>query len=62
MGRVKSAQIKKAAKKLFEERKAMFSTDFDKNKVAVAKLLDTSKKTRNSIAGYVTRLMKAKMH
>ncbi len=58
MGRVKSLQIKKAAKKLFEENEKLFTTDFEKNKKTVDRLLYTSKKIRNSIVGYVTRLVK----
>jgi len=58
MGRVKSTQIKRISKKIFENDKSAFSTDFEKNKKSVDKLIETSKKFRNTIAGYVTRLAK----
>ena len=56
MGRIKSTQIKRAARRIFEEHPKRFSTDFEKNKKAVEGLLETSKKFRNAIAGYVTKL------
>ncbi len=56
MGRVKSAQIKRITKKIFEGHKELFSADFDKNKKAVDRFVDTSKKIRNAIAGYATKL------
>ncbi|MBU2497133.1 MAG: 30S ribosomal protein S17e [Nanoarchaeota archaeon] len=58
MGRVKSLQIKRTAKKLFEEHKKLFTTDFEKNKKVVDKFIETSKKFRNSITGHVTQLAK----
>jgi len=58
MGRVKSTQIKRISRKIFEENKDTFSADFDKNKKSVDKLIETSKKFRNQVAGYVTKLAK----
>ena len=58
MGRVKSAQIKRIARKLFEEHKDSFSEDFDSNKKIASQLVETSKKIRNAIAGYITKLAK----
>ena len=58
MGRVKSLQIKRTAKKLYEENKKSFTTDFEKNKKAVDRFIETSKKFRNSIAGHITKLAK----
>lgn len=41
--------------------KDRLSTDFEENKEVVGELLgDASKKIRNTIAGYATRLMKNK--
>ncbi len=57
MGRVKSLLIKKTAKKLIEGHAALFSSDFEKNKRALDRLV-ANKKMKNSIAGYITRLMK----
>lgn len=58
MGRIKSTQIKRITRKIFEEHREQFSADFEHNKKAVEKFVDTSKKFRNSIAGYVTKLVK----
>ena len=61
MGRIKTTQIKRAAKKLVREHRDKFKTDFSKNKKIVDELLDVhSKKLRNVITGYVTRLVKTK--
>ncbi len=59
MGRIKTTQIKRISKKIFREHKDMFKPDFTKNKKVVSELIDTpSKKLRNIVAGYVTRLTK----
>ena len=58
MGRVKSLQIKRTARKLFEEHKEQITADFEKNKKFVETFVETSKKIRNSIAGYITKLAK----
>ena len=61
MGRIKTTPIKRAAKKLISEHRDKFSPDFNKNKKVVTELLElNSKKIRNVIAGYVTRLAKTK--
>jgi len=57
MGRIKTTLIKRVTLKLFKEHSDKFSTDFNKNKKEVEKLADVpSKKLRNIIAGYLTRL------
>jgi len=59
MGRIKTLLIKNIAEKLFEEHAAEFTTSFEKNKELVKKYVDIkSKKLRNAVAGYVTRLKK----
>ena len=61
MGRIKTTQIKRAAQKLVKEHKDKFESDFSKNKKVVDELLNVqSKKLRNVIAGYVTRLVRTK--
>ncbi len=57
MGRVKSLLIKKTAKKLIEVKRTIFSDSFEKNKRVLDKLIP-NKKMKNSIAGYITRLMR----
>lgn len=58
MGRIKSAQVKKTSKKIFDSHRSKFSPDFAENKKGVSQLIESSKKVRNCIAGYVTRLAK----
>lgn len=61
MGRIKTTPIKRAAKKLVRDHRQKFKPDFAKNKKIVSELLETpSKKLRNVITGYVTRLVKNK--
>lgn len=60
MGRIKTQQIKSVTQDLFERYGEEFTTDFEENKEIVDKRLDTpSKKLRNIVAGYATRLKKA---
>ena len=59
MGRIKTDLIKRVTHKLMEEHGDKFTDDFEKNKEILNKLISTpSKKLRNVIAGYVTRLIK----
>jgi len=59
MGRIKTTLIKRTALKLFEKHKNEFKPDFNKNKKLVEGFSNIpSKKLRNVIAGYVTRLVK----
>ncbi len=59
MGRIKTMLIKRTAHKLVATHKHVFKKDFDENKKVVAIHTDIpSKKLRNAIAGYITRLMK----
>lgn len=61
MGRIKTTLTKRTAISLFNSDKEAFKQDFDSNKKVVSAKLDvTSKKLRNIIAGYVTRLAKKK--
>ena len=60
MGRIKTALIKRLTHKLIREHGNEFKKDFNENKLLVAKHMDVpSKKIRNILAGYVTRLIKA---
>ena len=61
MGRIKTQLIKRISNKLIKEHRNEFKKEFKENKEVVAKLADIpSKKIRNVIAGYVTRLMQTK--
>ncbi|CCC82540.1 30S ribosomal protein S17e [Thermoproteus tenax] len=60
MGRVKPRYVKSIAAKLLEAYPDKFTDSFDENKKIVAELADVgSKRVRNRIAGYITRLVKA---
>ena len=59
MGRIKTQLIKRTTHELIKGKEEEFSKDFDENKKLVDQYADVpSKKMRNVIAGYVTRLMK----
>ena len=61
MGRIKTQLIKRLTFRLVKAYKEEFSTDFTGNKKLVEKhLTGPTKKMRNAIAGYLTRLMKNK--
>lgn len=59
MGRIKTRPLKAITEKVFNEREEAFTVDFSANKKIVSESLDVkSKKLRNIIAGYSTRLKK----
>jgi small subunit ribosomal protein S17e len=59
MGRIKTQMIKRLTFQLLREHRSEFKQSFDDNKVIVEQHLGTtSKKIRNTVAGYVTRQMK----
>lgn len=61
MGRIKLQLTKRTTRKLMAKHKEEFKEDFEENKKIVSKYTDVSnKKLRNTIAGYVTKLMKKK--
>ncbi|MFT4261499.1 MAG: 30S ribosomal protein S17e [Candidatus Woesearchaeota archaeon] len=60
MGRIKTKQVKAITHELQDKYGDEFKDNFEDNKVLVSsKLSGTSKKLRNIIAGYVTRLQKS---
>lgn len=59
MGRIKTMLIKRKTREIMAEHEKEFTEDFGKNKELVSKFAHVpSKKLRNIIAGYVTRLKK----
>ncbi|PLW79841.1 30S ribosomal protein S17e [Candidatus Woesearchaeota archaeon] len=59
MGRIKTALIKRVTNELVEKHKDSFTKDYEENKAIVENFADIpSKKLKNIIAGYVTRLVK----
>ena len=59
MGRIKSMVIKRTSRQLMEQGEDSFEKSFEYNKKALGSTLP-SKKMRNRIAGYVTRLKRQK--
>ncbi len=61
MGRIKTSQIKRVSNDLVDNHFDEFTEEFQKNKEVVEKYADIpSKKLRNIITGYVTRLVKSR--
>ena len=61
MGRIKTQMIKRLTLQLLRDYRGEMKESFDENKVIVERHLGTtSKKIRNTVAGYVTRQMKQK--
>lgn len=61
MGRIKTALIKRVTFNLLDKHSDKLTTDYSKNKELVLEKTTTkSKKLRNIIAGYLTRLTKNK--
>lgn len=59
MGRIKSTFVKSSANKIYTKGSDEFTENFDQNKELVQKYATIpSKKLRNSIVGYITRLVK----
>lgn len=57
MGKVRIAAVKKVARELVERYPEKFTTNYDSNKTVLAELVDAkTKRLRNRIVGYVTRL------
>jgi len=60
LGSVRSEKVKRVARELFKRRPEKFTADFGKNKELVDSMVNiSSKKLRNMIVGYVTRLATA---
>jgi len=59
MGRIKTQLIKRVSLKLFEKHKTQFKDTFEANKIIVGQVaVISSKKMRNVIAGYLTKLVR----
>jgi small subunit ribosomal protein S17e len=62
VGRIKTALIKRITNQLVKEHRDTFTKKFEENKKLVEQFADIpSKKIRNVIAGYVTRLKQGKV-
>ncbi|HLD12700.1 MAG TPA: 30S ribosomal protein S17e [Candidatus Nanoarchaeia archaeon] len=60
MGRIRSTAVKRTGKKLLLLQRAKVALDFSSNKKVVDELVDVrSKKLRNVLAGYLTKIARA---
>lgn len=61
MGRIKTQFVKRTSLELLRKHEDQFGGEFEHNKRAVSALTDVqSKKVRNIVAGYITRLVQNK--
>ena len=61
MGQIKNLAIKNMARNLIEQFPDKFTTDYQKNKEEMDKLVTVeSKKIRNMIAGYIVHIIRVK--
>lgn len=59
MGRIKTKLVKRSAVQILKHQGVVFSNDFQQNKKAIGSVAEIpSKKMRNVITGYLTRLVK----
>lgn len=63
MGRIKTALVKRTGEQLSSKFPDRFKADFEHNKKALGDIANIhSKKLRNVIAGYITKLVKKTQH
>ncbi|MFX1254256.1 MAG: 30S ribosomal protein S17e [Promethearchaeota archaeon] len=61
MGKVRPSNIKTLARIIVKQYEEHLSEDFEENKILVEKIVELrSKRFRNCVAGYITRLMRNK--
>lgn len=59
MGRIKTTMIKRVGNKLVSQHREKFKPDFGENKLLISTFVTVhSKKLRNVLTGYITRLIK----
>ncbi|MCB9359094.1 30S ribosomal protein S17e [Candidatus Woesearchaeota archaeon] len=59
MGRIKTLQIKRATHNILKKHDDKFSDNFEQNKQTLLSMYNIqSKKIRNVIAGYITRIVR----
>ena len=59
MGRIKTKLIKRITKEVIQKNEGEFTSNYAKNQKIVERYLDvSSKKLRNVIAGYATRIIR----
>ncbi len=58
MGRIKTTLVKRTSRKLVDTLPESFAKDFESNKKSLSNNTMPSKRMRNMVAGYITRLKK----
>ncbi|MCS7104433.1 MAG: 30S ribosomal protein S17e [Thermofilaceae archaeon] len=58
MGKIRPLYIKNVGRSLLQKYPDKFTNDFEHNKQSVNELIKVSKRVRNRIAGYITRMVK----
>ena len=58
MGKVKASLVKRIGKELWKSKRELFTAKFEHNKRVLAQL-NMTRRFRNQIAGYITRLAKS---
>jgi len=62
VGRIKTKKVKRTTQKLYAQMQDEITTDFEQNKEKINKKFSiNSKKLRNVISGYCTRLKKSEL-
>ena len=63
MGKVRTEMVKRMAIELIRKYSRSFNTDFDHNKKFMSELnIGVSKKMRNKVAGYATRVVRSDLN
>jgi len=62
VGKVRTELVKRVSHALVDKYPRSFSINFEENKQFLSKIgLDVSKKLRNKVAGYITRIMRIEL-
>ena len=62
MGKVRTELVKTVSTELVKRYPSSFTIEFEENKRFLREIgLDTSKRLRNKVAGYITRIMRIKL-
>ncbi len=60
MGRIRGKEIRNATVEVLKRYKNLFTDNFENNKEALNRVITSQKRTRNKIAGFITKLAKEK--
>jgi ribosomal protein S17E len=60
MGRIRGTEIRNSTLEVLKRYKGLFNDNFEDNKEALNKIVTAQKRDRNKVAGFITKLAKAK--